>query len=111
MTARTGSLKCKLEKIRKLEADVRDYKEKKELYESMLTSGSLNDEEYDYAKMKADYYQHAFGHSCDELREMKIELRKDCNVDAFGYDSPGIVDDSYYEKMFKNYGYLVGIRL
>lgn len=107
----TVSFKKKLEEIKTLESKLRDYKQKKHVYETLLLTDNLSDEEYDYANMKADYYQHAFTCTCIRLREIKTELRNICNVDAFGYDSPCIMNDSYYDKKFKADGYLVGIRL
>lgn len=107
----TVIFKKKREEIKTLESKLRDYKQKKRAYETLLLTDNLSDEEYEYANMKADYYQHAFTYTCIRLREIKTELHDNCNVDAFSYDSPCIMDDRYYEKKFKADGYLVGIRL
>lgn len=111
MAMTTVSFKKKLEEVKQLESDLRGYKEKKHVYETLLMTDKLSDEEYNYANMKADYYQHAFNYTCDRLRQLKTELRDICNVDAFGYDSPCAMDDSYYDRKLKTNGYLVGIKL
>lgn len=111
MAMTTGSFRKKLEKIRQLESDLRGYKEKCHLYETLVLADSLSSEERDYAEMKADYYQYACLHTIARIRELKNELSDICNVQAFGYDSPCVMDDSYYDRKFRTDGYFNGIRL
>lgn len=108
---KTVNYNRKLENIKQLEAKVKYYKEMKDYYETLFMNCDLNNP--DIARIERDmkYYQVRFKDSLMILRELKIELRDICNVDAFGYDCPCRLDDSYYEKKFKHDGYLVGIRL
>lgn len=111
MAMTTVSLKQKMEQVRELEADVKYYKAQKDLYELHYQNGIVQDERGMNVETLMRRYRNAYEYSIERLRLYKLELDKICNMEAFGYDSPILLDESWYEKQFKQNGYFIGIRL
>ena len=104
-------LRTQLEKLVKMEEDVKRYKKLKDLYETMYYEGI----EYDDGRRRVFdmlvIYRRAFDNSVDELNEYKSKLDKIVNLDAFSRDYTDVLDDDYYDRQFKQNGYIIGIRL
>ena len=111
MAMTTKSIYENMARIERVEEKLKYYESKMKFYKNELKHYEYMDAvEYSFVERRAFEYERKFAATCAELREMKIELRGKYNLDAYGYDSPGLVDDSYYEKKFKTDGYFVAIK-
>ena len=95
--------------LRDLEARVKNLKINKEYYEDLFENIGICERTAQIEK-EMKWARVRYDRAVNDLREYKVSLRELYNMDAFGYDSPCNMDDQYYEKKFRQDGYLNGIK-
>ena len=110
MAMTNSCLKKQMDSIKEYENRVKHYKELKDLYEELFNQGIMLDDKRRNVEHMMRRYRAEYDASVKNLHLYKMELNNTYNVDAFGYDTPILLDDSYYEKRFKQHGCFVGIK-